>query len=112
MAFRRRLRRRSGPESVEHLRGHTRDGHPGCAQVFERVAPQETFGGGRVNTDGLSWRMAELADKNHVPHSAMAEVTWRCNLNCLHCYLPEGQRRKSAREADELTTDEWRRAMD
>ncbi len=60
----------------------------------------------------LSWRMAELCEKNHVPHSALCEITWRCNLNCQHCYLPEGQRRKSAREADELSTVEWKRVFD
>jgi radical SAM protein with 4Fe4S-binding SPASM domain len=54
----------------------------------------------------------ELTETNHIPHSAMAEITWRCNLNCRHCYLPEGQRRKSAREADELSTAELCRVFD
>lgn len=65
-----------------------------------------------MRNDRLSWRMMELCEQNHVPHSAMLEVTWRCNLNCLHCYLPEGQRRMNARAADELSTDEWRRVLD
>lgn len=54
----------------------------------------------------------EVCEANKVPHSAMMEITWRCNLNCAHCYLPEGQRRKSARETDELTTAEWFRVLD
>jgi len=65
-----------------------------------------------MRTDRLSWRMMELCEQQGVPHSAMVELTWRCNLNCAHCYLPEGQRRKSAREADELSTDELRRVFD
>src|SRR4051812_18041582 len=56
--------------------------------------------------------MMELCEKNGIPHSAMVELTWRCNLRCTHCYLPEGQRRKSAREADELSTEELIRVFD
>src|SRR5688572_12899725 len=65
-----------------------------------------------MRNNRLSWRMMELCEKTHVPHSALMEITWRCNLKCLHCYLPEGQRRKSAREADELSTDELKRVLD
>ena len=37
----------------------------------------------------------------------MAELTWRCNFRCVHCYQ-EGLRDRHA----ELTTPEWKRLMD
>lgn len=48
----------------------------------------------------------DRASKQYIPLSILFEVTHRCNLGCVHCYLPEGPwgRPKSSRE--ELTLDE------
>ncbi|HEX9104193.1 MAG TPA: radical SAM protein [Polyangia bacterium] len=46
-----------------------------------------------------------------MPVAAGLELTFRCNLACLHCYvnLPAADREAKARE---LTTDEWYRVLD
>jgi len=40
--------------------------------------------------------------KKYTPHSALYELTLRCNMSCLHCGSSAGKKR-----AKELTTDEW-----
>jgi len=41
----------------------------------------------------------------NIPVQATLELTYRCNLNCGHCYI-------DCKESDELTLDEWRQVLD
>ena len=41
-----------------------------------------------------------------VPLSGMIEITSRCNLRCVHCYLGEQSEQHSKRE-QELSTQQW-----
>jgi radical SAM protein with 4Fe4S-binding SPASM domain len=52
-------------------------------------------------------RLTAAAQAARVPLYVMAELTWRCNFRCVHCYQ-EGLRDRHA----ELTTPEWKRLMD
>lgn len=45
--------------------------------------------------------------KEHFPLSGQVELTYRCNLNCVHCYC------KGSEDKDkELTTKEWKKIFD
>lgn len=59
-----------------------------------------------------SERLFALTVSKHVPFSFTVEITNRCPLACVHCYLPETQGRAPARRPDELTTDEWKSVFD
>src|SRR5947209_15324161 len=50
-------------------------------------------------------------DDGRFPIVAGLELTFRCNLACIHCYvnLPAADRAEKARE---LTTEEWFRVID
>jgi radical SAM protein with 4Fe4S-binding SPASM domain len=48
-----------------------------------------------------------VSKKEHYPWSAHIELTYRCNLNCIHCYC-KGSEDKSR----ELTTKEWKKNLD
>jgi len=52
----------------------------------------------------FSERLKLLTNAQRVPLSVSFEVTMRCNLRCLHCYVPLTQRK--AAHADELTLTE------
>lgn len=43
--------------------------------------------------------------KEHCPFSGQIELTYRCNLNCIHCYC-------KGSEVRELTTEEWKEILD
>jgi len=45
--------------------------------------------------------------KEHYPWKGQIELTYRCNLNCIHCY-GKGSENKN----NELTTQEWKRILD
>lgn len=48
-----------------------------------------------------------LSKKEHYPWSGQIELTYRCNLNCIHCYC------KGSEDKDrELTTGEWKEILD
>ena len=49
--------------------------------------------------------------RERFPIAAGLELTFRCNLACIHCYvnLPAADREAKSRE---LTTDEWKRVLD
>ncbi len=59
----------------------------------------------------LSKALHERAGDARIPIAAGLELTFRCNLACLHCYvnLPAADREAKARE---LTTEEWYRVLD
>lgn len=45
--------------------------------------------------------------KEHYPWHGQIELTYRCNLNCIHCYC------KGSEDKDrELSTEEWKRIFD
>jgi radical SAM protein with 4Fe4S-binding SPASM domain len=48
------------------------------------------------------------AEEKFIPISVLAEITHRCNFDCVHCY--QAHQHKATRP--ELTTDEWRRVID
>ncbi len=55
---------------------------------------------------GMVWWRAQRAQRVQAaplppPHSAFWELTWRCNLRCVHCVVSAGER-----EGDEPTTRE------
>ena len=41
----------------------------------------------------------------NIPTQAILELTYRCNLHCIHCYV-------DVDEPDELTTEEWKNVID
>ena len=56
-------------------------------------------------------RVGLAAARRRIPVAGMVELTHRCNLNCVHCYvnLPANDRAAAARE---LTTAELKRVID
>jgi len=61
--------------------------------------------------------------KEHYPLSGQLELTYRCNLNCIHCYCKGSEehaprstshatRSMSNTERRELTTQEWKEILD
>lgn len=59
-----------------------------------------------------SARLFELTVQKLIPFSMTVEITYRCPLRCVHCYLPETQGAAPVRREDELTTDQWKRVFD
>ena len=53
-----------------------------------------------------SAKLNNLSLEHCVPVSVIAELTRRCPLSCLHCYLPETRGR--AKAAGELNTAQWK----
>lgn len=47
-----------------------------------------------------------LTYKNRVPLYSIIELTYSCNLNCIHCYIPEEYRRRN-----ELPTEEFKKVI-
>lgn len=47
----------------------------------------------------------EKCARLNIPTQAILELTYRCNLHCVHCYV-------DISEPDELTTDEWKNVID
>ena len=45
-------------------------------------------------------RVVRNTVKKCIPFVVHIELTWRCNLSCTHCYLPE-------KNSAELTTEQW-----
>jgi radical SAM protein with 4Fe4S-binding SPASM domain len=56
-----------------------------------------------------SARLNALTLERNIPVSVTAELTRRCPLSCLHCYLPETRGR--AKPGPELGTAAWRRIL-
>lgn len=45
--------------------------------------------------------------KDHFPFSGMLELTYRCGLNCVHCYCKGSEDKKN-----ELTARQWKKILD
>lgn len=56
-----------------------------------------------------SARLNALTLKKNIPISVTIELTRRCRLSCLHCYLPETRGR--AATSGELSTGQWGRVL-
>lgn len=54
------------------------------------------------------WKRAET---RHIPISVLFEVTYRCNLACLHCYLHEGPADRPRPPKGELVLEEFQRIL-
>jgi radical SAM protein with 4Fe4S-binding SPASM domain len=48
------------------------------------------------------------ADALQIPLHAMVELTYRCNIDCIHCYC---QYLENTKNRSELSTDEWKRVL-
>lgn len=56
--------------------------------------------------------LSEQAAVRHIPLSVLLEVTYRCNLACLHCYLHEGPADRPRPPRGELTLEEIQRILE
>ena len=59
----------------------------------------------------LSMALHERAATDHFPIAAGFELTHRCNLACIHCYVNLASNDREAQKR-ELTADEWKRVTD
>jgi radical SAM protein with 4Fe4S-binding SPASM domain len=50
--------------------------------------------------------------KEHYPWQGQIELTYGCNLNCVHCYCKGLENRKSGSENRELIAIEWKKILD
>jgi radical SAM protein with 4Fe4S-binding SPASM domain len=56
----------------------------------------------------LGYFYYRLRNKNqHYPWCGQIELTYRCNLNCIHCYCKGNEDKKK-----ELTTQDWKKILD
>lgn len=55
-------------------------------------------------------RLQEQAVRDHIPLCGTLELTYRCNLNCVHCYCNEPVTSKAAEQ--ELSTAQWFNTID
>lgn len=47
--------------------------------------------------EGYSYFRAKLergAEEKHIPLRALFELTYKCNFNCVHCYIPQGVKKQ------------------
>jgi len=58
----------------------------------------------------VSKRIHETAVKNRIPINVSIEVTPRCNLECVHCYIKESCSNKQTEK--ELSAKEWYKIID
>jgi radical SAM protein with 4Fe4S-binding SPASM domain len=59
----------------------------------------------------LSLALHNRASRERFPMAAGFELTHRCNLACVHCYVNLAANDREAQKR-ELTTDEWKRVID
>ncbi|MGQ9524179.1 MAG: radical SAM/SPASM domain-containing protein [Armatimonadota bacterium] len=59
------------------------------------------------NLQPLFTNVVENTIRHFIPFNAIVELTYRCNLRCRHCYIPEERRSRS-----DLTTDELLSVVD
>ncbi len=50
--------------------------------------------------------------KEHYPWSGQLELTYRCNLDCVHCYCKGSEDGRQKTEDRELTAEEWKKILD
>lgn len=62
----------------------------------------------KQNISGFYSKILSICDrKKQFPLSGHLELTYRCNLNCIHCYC-----KGSENQSRELTTNEWKKIID
>lgn len=54
-------------------------------------------------------RITDRASALRIPLNALIEITYKCNVDCIHCYC---QHLNEPVKRQELTTDEWKRVLD
>jgi radical SAM protein with 4Fe4S-binding SPASM domain len=54
----------------------------------------------------ISQNVAQRLSDHHILYSLIAELTYRCNEACVHCYVPDGKK------SPELSSENWFRLLD
>ncbi len=70
----------------------------GCSNGVESF-----FGNSHIDEISL------LSDQHRIPLNAMIELTYKCNVDCVHCYC---QHLDEPKTRPELTTKEWKSVLD
>ncbi len=68
-----------------------------------------TNGIAALSGDARVEQIAIRADQMRIPLNVMLELTYRCNVDCVHCYC---QHLNEPIKRSELTTDEWKKVLD
>ncbi|MBI1847744.1 MAG: radical SAM protein [Candidatus Rokubacteria bacterium] len=55
--------------------------------------------------------LVDVSARRNIPLTALVEVTYRCNLACVHCYLHEGPADRPRPPRGELTLEEIQRIL-
>ncbi|OGS12678.1 MAG: hypothetical protein A2234_07865 [Elusimicrobia bacterium RIFOXYA2_FULL_58_8] len=61
--------------------------------------------------ESIAARLNRLTLLENIPLGAQLELTYRCPLNCGHCYLPQTKPGAAAALKRELSTGEWRKTL-
>ena len=62
----------------------------------------------KQNISGFATKIAKMCDrKRQFPINGQLELTYRCNLNCIHCYCKEMENK-----GKELNTKQWKKIID
>lgn len=64
-----------------------------------------------LTLDEFTLKLLQPLDGGRFPLSASMELTERCNLNCVHCYINKPAADVAARE-NELRTEDWKNVID
>ena len=64
-----------------------------------------------ITLDDFSLKMLDFIGPNRYPISGIIELTPRCSVNCVHCYINESPTDDLVRKA-ELTTSQWKTIID
>ena len=59
----------------------------------------------------ITSRLTEISLNKNIPLIGTLELTYRCPLKCVHCYLPQTQGRLPVLKKKELSTEDWKRVL-
>ena len=66
-----------------------------------------------ISSNEFFLRIRDTLRERRIPFSGSLELTWRCNLRCVHCYITAAESWAQVRRSHkELTTDEFCRVID
>jgi radical SAM protein with 4Fe4S-binding SPASM domain len=68
-----------------------------------------SVGRDQARAEERAGEIAVKAERLRIPLTAMVELTYRCNQDCVHCYC---QHLQDTGGRAELRTDEWKRVLD